>query len=133
MELKRLIQDFETKEIGQEENKNMRCNICKKLFVGLEFIRKHLHNKHQDQIGDIIRKVPPTQRIQEIMLENYVNDGDKLTDPLSWAGENYRSFDRKSRPPLMRPRRPPQESNYEDLDDPKKSARSRRVVDYSDI
>ena len=57
MELKRLIQDFETKEIGQEENKNMRCNICKKLFVGVEFIRKHLHNKHQDQIGDIIRKV----------------------------------------------------------------------------
>lgn len=111
----------------------MRCNICKKLFVGVEFIKKHLHNKHQDQISEIIRKVTITQRVQEIMLDNYVADADKLTDPLNWAGENYRSFDRKARVPLARPRRPPQDSGYEDLDDPKKSVRGRRVVDYSDI
>lgn len=39
------------------EPEKWRCTLCRKLFRGAEFVRKHLKNKHADHLKPIIDKV----------------------------------------------------------------------------
>lgn len=69
------------------------------------------------------------------MLDNYVADPDKLTNPIVQAGENFRSMERRGGPRMMNrgPRRPQSDVPYEDLDDPSHQVHSRKIVSYDDI
>ena len=109
---------------SEEENK-VRCGICKKLFRGTEFIRRHIQTKHEENVNAIVK-----DRIETIMLENYVNDPDKLSNQIAFASDSYRGIDRRKVYPK---KRVSQETPYEDLDDPSRFNRSRNAVDYSDI
>jgi len=64
------------------------------------------------------------------MLEYYINDPDKLTNQIVFATEGFKGIDRRKVYPK---KRNVPELNNEDLDDPSKIGKSRRVVDYSDI
>lgn len=68
--------------------------------------------------------------METIMLENYLNDPDKLMNQIVFASDNFRGIDRRKVYPK---KRSVQETPYEDLDDPSRFGKSRRVVDYSDI
>ena len=68
-----------------EDSEKARCNLCKKLFRGVEFTKKHLHNKHQDKISAL-----NIERFDRLTLEAYIKDPNKLTNPVSYANENYR-------------------------------------------
>lgn len=63
------------------------------------------------------------------MLENYLNDPDKLTNQIVFAGENFRGADRRKVYPK---KRNTQDFPYHDFDDPSRF-KSRKVVDYSDL
>jgi len=128
-ELQRMLADFEGKQIVEEVDDKVRCNICRKLFRGVEFVRKHIHNKHQDAVEEVVKK-----RMETIMLDNYVTDPDKLTNPIVQAGENFRSMERRGSRMINRPpRRPQSDAPYEDLDDPNHPAHARKIVSYDDI
>lgn len=103
----------------------MRCEICNKLFRGTEFIRKHIQTKHEDLISKIVK-----DRLEDITLENYINDPDKLTNQIIFATEGFKGIDRRKVYPK---KRNVPELSYEDLDDPSRFSKARRVVDYSDI
>ena len=103
----------------------MRCELCKKLFRGSEFIKKHIHTKHEDSINMLIK-----DRMEGIMLENYLTDPDKLTNQIVFASDSFRGIDRRKVYPKKRNN---QDTPYEDLDDPSRFGKSRRAVDYSDI
>jgi SERRATE/Ars2, N-terminal domain/Arsenite-resistance protein 2/Domain of unknown function (DUF4187) len=120
--LSKKLKEFEEKCSIQEEENKYRCDLCKKLFRGNEFIKKHLVAKHADEVNTIIK-----QRLEAIMLERYLNDPGKLTNPIILANENFKYPDRRK----WEPRKP--NENYEDLDDPSRKNNRRRVVDYSDI
>lgn len=123
-----MLLNFENQAIVEEPEKKVRCNLCRKLFRGVEFMRKHLQNKHGDELSKVIK-----ERIEAIKLESYLNDTDKLMNPIQLAGEAFRGGDRK-RMNGGRPRRSNPEGPYEDLDDPTRyTNKPRRVVDYSDI
>eukprot|EP00361_Fabrea_salina_P003326 CAMPEP_0202427462 /NCGR_PEP_ID=MMETSP1345-20130828/1684_1 /ASSEMBLY_ACC=CAM_ASM_000843 /TAXON_ID=342563 /ORGANISM="Fabrea Fabrea salina" /LENGTH=453 /DNA_ID=CAMNT_0049038187 /DNA_START=106 /DNA_END=1467 /DNA_ORIENTATION=+ len=116
--------DFENKNAIEEEEMKVRCAKCKKLFRGIEFMKKHLHNKHPEEIEKVV-----DERLKEIMLENYLNDPDKLMNQIQYAGEGFRGA---RRPPPRQKKS--SDLPYEDLDDPSKFQKSsRKVIDYSDI
>ena len=64
------------------------------------------------------------------MLENYLNDPDKLTNQIIFASDSFRGIDRRKAYPK---KRIVQDLPYEDLDDPSRFNKSRKAVDYSDI
>ena len=109
----------------EEENK-VRCGICKKLFRGTEFIKRHIQTKHEENVNAIVK-----DRMEAIMLENYINDPDKLSNQIIFASDSFRGgIDRRKVYPK---KRASLEMPYEDLDDPSRFSRSRNAVDYSDI
>lgn len=123
--MQKAIDEFISKNTNEEDENKVRCEVCAKLFRGSEFIKKHIQTKHEDLIMKIVK-----DRLETIMLENYIQDPDKLTNQIVFANENFKGIDRRKVYPKKRilP-----DSNYEDLDDPNRAGRSRRVVDYSDI
>lgn len=125
MPLQKEIDEFIDKNTNQEDENKVRCEVCAKLFRGSEFIKKHIQTKHEDLILKIVK-----DRLEAIMLENYIQDPDKLTNQIVFANETFKGMDRRKVYPK---KRIVPDSNYEDLDDPSRLARSRRVVDYSDI
>jgi len=117
------LKEFEDKYTVQEEENKFRCDLCKKLFRGSEFIKKHLSVKHADEVASVVK-----ERMESIMLERYLNDPAKLTNPVILANEAVKfNGDRRK----WEPRR--QNENYEDLDDPARKNLKRKIVDYSDI
>lgn len=116
------LKDFDEKYTVQEEENKYRCDLCKKLFRGREFISKHLIAKHIDDINLVVK-----EHMESIMLERYLNDPVKLTNPVILANESSKSFDRRR----WEPRKT--NENYEDLDDPSRKNSKRKIVDYSDI
>jgi hypothetical protein len=121
--LSKKLKEFEEKFTVQEEENKFRCDLCKKLFRGSEFIKKHLSVKHNEEVSAVIK-----ERMESIMLERYLNDPNKLTNPVILANEGVKfSGDRRK----WEPRRP--NENYEDLDDPARRTLKRKIVDYSDI
>lgn len=118
LELQRKISEFEERETIEEPERKVRCNCCRKLFRGLEFIKKHFHNKHADLIAGIVK-----QRLETIKLSNYVADRDKLTNSITYASESFRVQERRRF--TARPRRPEPEEM--------EGRRQRNIVDYSDI
>lgn len=121
--LSKKLKEFEDKYTVQEEENKFRCDLCKKLFRGSEFIKKHLSVKHADEVASVIK-----ERMESIMLERYLNDPAKLTNPVILANEAVKfNGDRRK----WEPRR--QNENYEDLDDPARKNLKRKIVDYSDI
>jgi hypothetical protein len=124
--LSKNIEDLVNKKTKEEDENKVRCEVCNKLFRGTEFMKKHIHTKHEELIIALIR-----DRIEEIMLENYLNDPEKLTNQLVYANDSFRGgLDRRKVYPK---KRPIQDGPYEDLDDPSRFSKSRRVVDYSDL
>jgi hypothetical protein len=121
-----LVKEFEEREMTVEDEDKARCNLCKKLFRGIEFTKKHLHNKHQDKISQL-----HIERFDRLTLESYIKDANKLTNPINYSNESYRD-PRKGRFAPQRDRAPA--GPYEDLDDPTKTTgRRRQVIDYGDI
>lgn len=120
--LNKKMKEFEDKYTVQEEENKYRCDLCKKLFRGNEFIKKHLIAKHVDEINVVVK-----ERMESIMLERYLADPNKLTNPVILANENLRFADRRK----WEPRKV--NENYEDLDDPARKNARRKIVDYSDI
>lgn len=140
-----MIVEFENKNTTEEEEKKVRCNLCKKLFRSSEFVKKHLKTKHQEDHDGVVK-----ERLKAISLDNYLADADKLQNPIQFAGERFRGQrssrgdrqdrgehrergegDRESNYPR---KRPVSDEPYEDLDDPTKHPKGRRnIVDYSDI
>jgi hypothetical protein len=57
IELQRMLTDFEGKQIVEEVDDKVRCNLCRKLFRGVEFVRKHIHNKHPESVEEVVKKV----------------------------------------------------------------------------
>lgn len=57
IELQKMLADFESKQIVEEVDDKVRCNICRKLFRGVEFVRKHIHNKHPETVEEVVKKV----------------------------------------------------------------------------
>ena len=118
-----MITEFEDSNSIEEDEKKVRCNLCKKLFRGIDFMKKHLQNKHDADLAQIFKK-----RIKAITLENYLKDPDKLTNQIVFAGDNARG----GRRPLVRKRE--NDGPYEDLDDPAlHTKQKRKLVDYSDL
>ena len=121
--LSKKLKEFEDKFTVQEEENKFRCDLCKKLFRGSEFIKKHLSVKHNEEVSAVVK-----ERMESIMLDRYLNDPCKLTNPVILANEGAKfSADRRK----WEPRRP--NENYEDLDDPARRTLKRKIVDYSDI
>ena len=120
--LNKKLKEFEEKYTVQEEENKYRCDLCKKLFRGSEFIKKHLVAKHADEINSVVK-----ERMESIMLEKYLNDPAKLTNPVILASETLKFVDRRR----WEPRKT--NENYEDLDDPSRKNMKRKIVDYSDI
>ena len=56
-----------------------RCGLCSKLFMGEEYVRKHILLKHITVINssDKIEK-----RYEELMFERYCSDGNRFTNQL---------------------------------------------------
>ncbi|CAG9334009.1 SRRT_2 [Blepharisma stoltei] len=146
-ELQKMIKEFETKNTTEEEEKKVRCNLCKKLFRSNEFMKKHLQTKHQEDYQLVVK-----ERVKAITLENYLADPDKLQNQIQFAGDRFRGRGRGDRGDrgdrgehrersdgadreVNFPRkRPVPDEPYEDLDDPAKHPKGRRaIVDYSDI
>lgn len=128
--LEKMISDFERRQTIEEEEKKVRCNLCKKLFRGIEFMKKHLSTKHEEEHQAVIR-----YRIEDITLEEYLKDPDKLTNTINYAGEGFRGVSGGDRRRAPIKKRPVSETPYEDLDDPQKLSNKpkRNVVDYSDL
>jgi SERRATE/Ars2, N-terminal domain/Arsenite-resistance protein 2/Domain of unknown function (DUF4187) len=116
------LKEFEEKYTVQEEENKYRCDLCKKLFRGSEFIKKHLSAKHTEEMNMLLK-----ERMESIMLEKYLSDPNKLTNPVILANENFKFVDRRK----WEPRKV--NENYEDLDDPSRRNLKRKIVDYSDI
>jgi hypothetical protein len=130
-ELKKMVAEFEDKEMTVEDAEKARCNLCKKLFRGIEFTKKHLHNKHQDKITEL-----QVKRFDKLTMEAYIKDPNKLTNPVNYTNDNFQGrgdFRRGGgRYPQQRDRAPA--GPYEDLDDPSRmTGRRRQMVDYGDI
>jgi hypothetical protein len=120
--LSKRLKEFEEKYTVQEEENKYRCDLCRKLFRGSEFIKKHLAVKHTDELGLVVK-----ERMESIMLERYLADPGKLTNPVILANETMKFAERRK----WEPRKP--NENYEDLDDPARKSIRRKIVDYSDI
>ncbi|OMJ81799.1 hypothetical protein SteCoe_17683 [Stentor coeruleus] len=120
--LTKKLKEFEDKYTVQEEENKYRCDLCKKLFRGSEFIKKHLAVRHVDEGNTVIK-----ERMESIMLEKYLADPGKLTNPVILANDSMRFHDRRK----WEPRKA--NENYEDLDDPTRRTARRKIVDYSDI
>ena len=116
------MKEFDEKYTVQEEENKYRCDLCKKLFRGREFISKHLVAKHNEDINLVFK-----ERMETIMLERYLSDPAKLTNPVILANESSKPMDRRR----WEPRKT--NENYEDLDDPSRKNSRRKIVDYSDI
>ena len=90
----------------------VRCSNCKKLFFDQKFLRKHIESKHVDLI-DCVKKT----HYDKLTLERFQQDPGKFS---------YMQMERNA---VKRQR----EDNFEDLDDPGKRPKARKVVSYSDI
>ncbi|CEL92106.1 unnamed protein product [Vitrella brassicaformis CCMP3155] len=55
------------------EEGRFRCNICRKLFKAAEFVHKHLRNKHESALQEIIDKLH-----ESMMHEAYMGDSSRL-------------------------------------------------------
>lgn len=120
--LTKKLKEFEDKYTVQEEENKYRCDLCKKLFRGSEFIKKHLAVRHVEEGNAVIK-----ERMESIMLEKYLADPGKLTNPVILANDSMKFNDRRK----WEPRKT--NENYEDLDDPARRSAKRKIVDYSDI
>jgi hypothetical protein len=133
IELQRMLADFESKQIVEEVDDKVRCNLCRKLFRGVDFVRKHIHNKHPEDVEEIVKKVRRRQRLDVVMFDNYTADLDKLTNSLTLAGDAFRSTERRGARILNRAPRRLCDEPYEDFDDPNHHANARKMVVYDDI
>ncbi|OMJ75118.1 hypothetical protein SteCoe_25819 [Stentor coeruleus] len=121
--LSKKLKEFEDRYTVQEEENKFRCDLCKKLFRGSEFIKKHLAVRHVDEVNGVVK-----ERMENIMLERYLNDPCKITNPVILANDTMKFSERRK----WEPRKMNNES-YEDLDDPARRNARRKIVDYSDI
>ena len=113
------LEAFEA-ENSSEEGQAVRCKVCKKLFRGAEFIRKHLRIKHADKVEEVVNK-----RIKKLTLDNYLKDPEKIVNPINSEAS-------RTAKPRRFGRRPPTSGAYEDLDDAGAKSK-RKVIDYSDL
>ena len=90
----------------------VRCENCKKLFFDQKYLRKHIESKHSDLV-DSVKKT----HFDKLTLERFQQDPGKF---------NYMQMERTA---VKRHR----EEGFEDLDDPGKRPKPRKVVSYTDI
>lgn len=90
----------------------VRCENCKKLFFDQKYLRKHIESKHSDLI-DSVKKT----HYDKLTLERFQQDPGKF------------SYMQMERVAVKRQR----EEAFEDLDDPVKRPKARKVVSYTDI
>lgn len=90
----------------------VRCSNCKKLFFDQKFLRKHIESKHIDLIEGVKKT-----HYDKMTMERFQQDPGKF---------NYMQIERNT---VKRQR----EDSFEDLDDPGKRPKTRKVVNYSDI
>jgi hypothetical protein len=51
------------------------CQMCEKKFKSPEFVQKHILNKHGDELDQKFNN----HRFEEMIKENYLNDGNRFT------------------------------------------------------
>ena len=112
-----------------EDDNKVRCGICKKLFKGKQFYENHIKTRHDEVYEKVVKN-----RINELILQNYLSDPYKLHNQIEFAqnpghkegnqfGHGNQSGDRNKR-------------YYQDLDDPENNKNikvNRILIDYNDI
>jgi len=73
-EMEASLQKFYNKNVEEiEKDKVYMCNLCEKKFKGEEYVKKHLNNKHKEDIEDVKRKA-----IENQFYLNYMADQKRL-------------------------------------------------------
>lgn len=81
---------FEENTVRVDEGK-FRCNVCRKLFKGTEFVRKHIQLKHSEQLQEANESA-----IEKIYHETFLKESHKLR-------YLFRDQDTKPQNPLVHP------------------------------
>lgn len=95
-----------------ETTPRVRCGNCKKLFFDQKYLRKHIESKHITQIDSVKQAY-----YEKLTLERFQQDPGKF---------NYMQIERNAG-------KRQREEGFEDLDDPVKRPKVRKVVSYTDI
>jgi len=72
--LERKVAKFYAKHINKIDEEKYRCSICGKLFMGENFIRKHLSMKHTEETEKYKKKAHENQ-----FFENFLSDPRRMT------------------------------------------------------
>eukprot|EP00916_Digyalum_oweni_P027448 GHVL01044911.1.p1 GENE.GHVL01044911.1~~GHVL01044911.1.p1 ORF type:complete len:786 (-),score=117.57 GHVL01044911.1:3158-5515(-) len=88
--------DEQTLKVDEQK---YRCNLCRKLFKGSEFVHKHLKNKHHESYSALLQKT-----YEGLMRDEYLKDPHKMViqpPGRTKASTIMRSYSKAS-PPLHR-------------------------------
>lgn len=85
IEMKEQYADAKTAEI-QKDSKYL-CKICEKMFMGKDFVKKHIGMKHSEQMSDKFNKA----RFETMLRESYRSDPNKFTNQPTQNPHTYYS------------------------------------------
>jgi hypothetical protein len=67
-----LLTPFFEENVQEIEESKFRCGVCSKLFRGADFVKKHLFNKHQEEVDKELDRMESYE-----MFRNFISDKDR--------------------------------------------------------
>lgn len=116
---------------------NFKCSICNKPFVGPEYVKKHIKNKHRPEVEQrILKALNNGKSLDEQMRENYIADpAKKINQPVANQNRQRRPF---FKPQDRRKEETEPRKQYIDFDDPavrqqELQKKEQEAVSYDDL